>query len=102
VGVQTKKTLCGGGGGGGERKLGAVPGWGFRKKKAGWGGGGGGSGAREFGAVSCLGIQKRNKQLTLNRGVLAGDDFNSCASVKAGRCLLAENALLFERKLRKE
>jgi len=49
-----------------------------------------------------LGSSLRATHLTLNRGVLAGDDFNSCASVKAGRCLLAENALLFERKLRKE
>ena len=37
-------------------------------------------------------------QLTLNKGVSGGDDFNSCSSVKAGRRLLAENILLLKRK----
>lgn len=37
-------------------------------------------------------------QLTLNKGVSGGDDFNSCSSVKAERRLLAENILLLKRK----
>ena len=60
---------------------------------------------------NCVGVQEHNinpptknkiflanKQLTLNKGVLEGEDFNSCSSVKAGRCLLAEKTLLFEYK----
>ena len=42
------------------------------------------------------------EQLTLNKGVSGGDDFNSCSSVKAGRRLLAENILLLKRKSTKK
>ena len=41
-------------------------------------------------------------QLTLNKVVSGGDDFNSCSSVKGGRRLLAENILLLKRKSTKK
>ena len=41
-------------------------------------------------------------QLTLNKGVSGGDDFNSCSAVKGGRRLLAENILLLKRKSTKK
>jgi len=39
---------------------------------------------------------RKPQELTLKRGVLGGDDINSCSSVKTGRCLLAENTLLLK------